>query len=749
MITFLIGMAILVVGGLIYGRVTERAFRPTDEPTPAVAHPDGVDFVPMKEWKNGLIELLNIAGTGPIIGPLQGILFGPIAFITIPIGCVIAGAVHDYMSGMISIRHNGAQMPDLIRHFLGKYMHHIYLVAVSLLLLLIGVMFIYTPGDLFVTHILNQDHGVTNPLVWIVYGAIFVYYIVATLFPIDKIIGKIYPVFGAILILSAVGVFIGIFVKGYPLVELWDMASANFPLQGNFIPIFFVTVTCGICSGFHSTQATLISRTVCNEKEGRATFYDMMLVEGFIAMTWAAAGMGVLQLGMTDTATMTGSTANVVGLVAKDMLGNVGGVIAIIGVIVLPITSGDTALRSLRLVIGDTLHIDQTKKSKALRLALAIFIVVAALLVWAKIDPAGFGIAWRYMSWANEASVVFAFAMIAVYMKRHKMPYIMAVVPGAFYTYVVTAYILNAKIGFHLPWLWSYIVAGVLTLVAVIALLRVKPKPKKKQKQAVLLFSVENARELGGYRVGDTTIKEGVLLRAGSLARASMEDIHMLKDDYRLGALVDFRMELELKQEPDPEVPGASYHPLPVMELTDFPGVEDEELARFLNSDMGRMEMIETSVERGMMDPNLYESFVMTERGKKAYREFFRVLLELPEDRAVLWHCTDGKDRTGVAAMLLLTALGADRETILSDYLLTNTYNAKRIQQMKFRVSSMKLDPETEKKMLFGMGGVFEEYLACAMSAIEEHYDSIENYLETELGVGENERQALRTKYLV
>lgn len=465
MITFLIGLAILIVGGALYGRFAERMMKPSAEPTPAVAMRDNVDFVPMKKWRNSLIELLNIAGTGPILGPIQGILFGPIAFLTIPIGCVIGGAFHDYMTGMISIRNRGEQMPDMIRRFLGKHLYLFYNIFVCLLLLLLGVVFIYTPGDLFVTQILNQESTISNPTLWIVYGAIFAYYVIATLFPIDKIIGRIYPVFGAILLISAIGVLIGLFTKGYPLVELWESATAGYPYQTNFIPIFFVTVTCGICSGFHATQATLVSRTVSDEREGRTTFYNMMILEGVIAMIWAAAGMGALQKGMADADMLWSHATLVVGLVANDMLGTIGGIIAVIGVIVLPITSGDTALRSLRLIIGDALHLDQTKKKNAFPLALCIFAGVGLLLFWAKGNPAGFNIIWRYFSWANETTVVFAFAMIAVYMQKHRMPYICALIPGMFYMYIVSCYILNARIGFHIPWTISYILAAILSCI--------------------------------------------------------------------------------------------------------------------------------------------------------------------------------------------------------------------------------------------------------------------------------------------
>ena len=465
LITFIIGLVLLVAGGMVYGRFCEKILKPTDAKTPAVTQYDGVDFVPMKKWKNSLIELLNIAGTGPILGPIQGILFGPIAFITIPIGCVLGGAFHDYMCGMISVRNQGDQMPGLVRQFLGKHLYAFYNVFVSLMLLLVGAVWIYTPGDLFMTNILDQESTLKNPMFWIVYGVIFLYYIVATLLPIDKIIGKIYPVFGAVLLLSAIGVFFGLFFKGYKLDEIWEtgMQFVN-PFGENFIPIFFVTVACGIVSGFHSTQATLVSRTISDEHEGRMTFYNMMILEGFIAMVWAAAAMGAVHAGLATNELLHDQPTNVVGIVAKDMLGSVGGLIAVIGVIVLPITSGDTALRVLRLIIADTLHIDTSKPKNNLMLALPIFALVAGILFFAKSNASGFNLLWRYFSWGNECTAVFTFSVGTIYMMRSKMPYLMSLIPGMFYMYAVSSYILNAKIGFGLNWTFSYIIAAVLTL---------------------------------------------------------------------------------------------------------------------------------------------------------------------------------------------------------------------------------------------------------------------------------------------
>lgn len=461
MVAYIVGLVILILGGFVYGIVCEKVFQPDDRKTPAVELSDGVDYVPMSKWKNGLIELLNIAGTGPILGPIQGILFGPIAFITIPIGCVISGAVHDYICGMICLREQGKQMPALVEKFLGKGTYQVYNIFVCLLMLLVGAVFIYTPGDLMVTQILNMKATVDNPVVWIVYGIIFVYYLCATLFPIDKIIGRIYPIFGAILLLSALGVFIGVFTKGY---ELTPLTMANWKgTQPNFIPIFFVTVACGITSGFHSTQATMIARSIRHEKEGKMTFYNMMILEGFIAMIWAAAAMGVYNNGLASGEVI--GTASVIGIVARDLLGNVGGVIAVIGVIILPITSGDTALRSLRLMLAEYMHFDQKAAKNRVLLTVGIFIPVAAILIFAKMSAQGFNILWRYFAFSNQTIAIFAFAMATVYLMAKGRNYLITLLPGLFYCFIVTTFILNAKIGFNIPMSISYIAGGVLTIL--------------------------------------------------------------------------------------------------------------------------------------------------------------------------------------------------------------------------------------------------------------------------------------------
>ena len=476
MATFLIGLVILFVGAALYGKFCEKVFGPDDRETPAYSKQDGVDYVPMRCWKNSLINLLNIAGTGPILGPIQGILFGPIAFITIPIGNVIGGAMHDYFSGMICLRDGGTQMPTMIRKYSNKGVFTIYNIFLCVLLLLVGAVFVYTPGDIAATQVFGFSGQATDYTTWIIYGVIFVYYLIATVFPIDAIIGRIYPVFGAILLFSAVGVFIGIFVKGYPLLNVWDSWTSQYFdygayfAEGHFLPVFFVTVACGILSGFHSTQTAIITRTMKSERQGRTTFYWMMVLEGFIAMVWAAGAMGVYNLGLQEAnASLATGT---IGVVCKDILGPVGGIIALLGVIVLPVTSGDTALRALRLTLSESFKLDQSSNAKRLSLAAPVFVLVAAIIVWAKFNSEGFNILWRYFAWSNQTLSLFAFLAISVWMFENKKAKFVWVplIPGAFYTFICVTYIANAQIGFHIPWTPAYII-GVCAAVAYVAII--------------------------------------------------------------------------------------------------------------------------------------------------------------------------------------------------------------------------------------------------------------------------------------
>ena len=378
---------------------------------------------------------------------------------------------------MICLRAGGTQMPDMVKRYTNKGIFTVYNIFVCLLLLLVGAVFIYTPGDIAATQVFNFSGAANATSTWVIYGVIFIYYLVATVFPIDKIIGRIYPIFGGILLFSAIGVFIGLFVKGYPLVEVWNNVweyngvfnYSEYFANGHFFPIFFVTVACGILSGFHSTQTAIISRTMKSERQGRNTFYNMMVLEGFIAMVWAAGAMGVYNLALQEpNASLATGT---VGVVCKYLLGHVGGIIALIGVIVLPITSGDTALRALRLSLSETLHIDQSTNGKRIKLAVPIFALVIAILVFAKTNSEGFMILWRYFAWANQTLSLFAFLSITAWMFENgkgKWAW-MPMIPGSFYTFICVTYIANAHIGFTIPWTPAYIIGVVCAIAYVVA----------------------------------------------------------------------------------------------------------------------------------------------------------------------------------------------------------------------------------------------------------------------------------------
>ena len=478
MTTFLIGLAILFVGGAVYGKICEGIMKPDDRKTPAYVKTDGVDYVPMKTWRNSLINLLNIAGTGPILGPIQGILFGPVAFILIPIGNIFGGALHDYFSGMLALRNNGAQMPELVKKYAGTSVYKIYNVFICLLMLLVGAVFIYTPGDIAATQVFGFSGLATDPTTWIVYGVIFLYYLFATMFPIDKLIGKIYAFFGAILLFSAIGIFCGLFLRAYQLPNLTiETLTAGHPFGQKLIPMFFVTVACGIVSGFHSTQTAIISRNVTRESQGRTTFYNMMLLEGFIAMIWAAAAIGAVSKGLgfvdAEGVFISGpellqyNAPRVIGIVANDMLGSIGGMIAILGVIALPITSGDTALRSLRLMISDFIKLDQKPAANRVKICAPVFLLVIGILVWAKFDANGFNTLWRYFAWSNQTIAIFAFAIISIYLlgRGMKGAAMMSLIPGTWYAFITFTFICNAAIGFNIPLNISYILGLVFAAV--------------------------------------------------------------------------------------------------------------------------------------------------------------------------------------------------------------------------------------------------------------------------------------------
>jgi carbon starvation protein CstA len=452
MFTFIGGVLLLIIGYFTYGKFVEKVFGPKQERnTPAFTHKDGVDYLPMSEKKNSLIQLLNIAGVGPIFGPIMGALYGPVAFVWIVIGCIFAGAVHDYLTGMISIRNRGAHLPELAGKFLGKFMKHVVNGFAVLLLLLVGTVFVTAPAGL-----LNNLLGDWSSMGMIL-GVIFVYYVLATLLPVDKIIGRFYPIFGALLLISAVGVGGALIFTGAPIPEL---SFSNFhPDNAPIFPLLFLTISCGALSGFHATQTPIISRTTQNESQGRRIFYGMMITEGIIAMIWAAAAMSLFDgpVGLNEILA-TGGTGLVVSEVSTAMLGAIGGTLAVLGVIILPITSGDTAFRSARMIIADYLKISQKKIASRLWIALPLFVISFALT---KID---FTLLWRYFSWANQSTAVIALWVATMYLFIAKKNYWIAIIPGVFMTMATSTYILNAPIGFGINLTTSYYIAAVITV---------------------------------------------------------------------------------------------------------------------------------------------------------------------------------------------------------------------------------------------------------------------------------------------
>lgn len=484
MVLFLIGIFILLVGGYFYSKYVEGQLKLDDRPTPAVAKADGIDFVAMPKWKNWLINLLNIAGTGPILGPIQGILFGKIAFLAIPLGCVIAGATHDLLVGTMSMRNGGAQVPRLVGKYLGNATRKVYNIVIGILLLLTGTVFVYTPGDLLANDVLGLGDGSKG--IWIIYAVIFAYYILSTVLPIDQLIGRIYPLFGAFLIISAFGVLIGVLTKGASHLEF---AGAGYfsehPLGQRFIPAFFITVACGILSGFHGSQVTLVSRTIASERENRATFYSTMIAEGIIAMIWAAGAMVIFSQGIVPLDTRA---TLMVGEISKYFMGNIGGLLAIIGVIVLPITSGDTAFRSLRLIVAEELNIDQKVPAKRIAVASVLFIPAILILVWAKNDPNGFNLLWRYFGFTNQLVAIFALATATSYLLNNNGNYWIALVPELFYAFIVFSFIISDKgVGFGADYNIAYILGAIISIV--IAVLTVRKARKNQDRIANIILN--------------------------------------------------------------------------------------------------------------------------------------------------------------------------------------------------------------------------------------------------------------------
>lgn len=463
MVSFFVCLAILIIGYFTYGKVVEKLYGPDDRETPAVRINDGVDYVVMPKWKLFLVQLLNIAGLGPIYGALAGAQWGPAVFLWITGGTILAGAVHDFSVGFMSMRHDGASVSELTGTYLGNFMKNVMRVFSVVLLVMVGTVFAVGPASLI--SMLIGKQGVTsgilvNTYFWL--AIVLIYYFIATFIPIDKIIGKIYPIFGICLIIMAIGVGVGIFTHGYtiPEITLHSLHPSGTPIW----PVMFITVACGAISGFHATQSPLMARCCKSEKEAHSVFYGAMVSEGIIALIWAAAGCAVyektggLMTGLTKILTDSGQAATVYDVSVKTM-GNVGVILAMIGVIACPITSGDTSFRSARLVIADWFNIDQKKYAKRL------VICVPLLLVGAVISQLDYNVVWRYFSWSNQTLAMIALWTASMYLYKNKKCYWLTAIPATFMSAVSVTYFFYAPECLHLSTTIAYPV-GIVAAVA-------------------------------------------------------------------------------------------------------------------------------------------------------------------------------------------------------------------------------------------------------------------------------------------
>ena len=492
MISFLLSLIALVVGFWLYGTFVERVFGvDAKAATPATTKTDGVDFVPMKPWRIFLVQFLNIAGLGPIFGAIMGIFYGPAAFLWIVLGTIFAGGVHDYLSGMMSIRKGGLSLPDIVGDELGKGIKIFIRLLSLVLLVLLTTTFLSGPATLLqglapLSTITHNAHLV--PIIWVL--IIFAYYSLATVLPVDKLIGRFYPIFGAILLFMGIGIMV--VMLGWHSADMPELTDGLHNRQSNGLPLFpmmFVSIACGAISGFHGTQSPLMARCMTNERQGRWIFYGAMVAEGILALIWAAAagtmfadpeqGLYGIDGLKAFAAAHPGENiaALVVDKVSRSWLGTVGGILAIIGVIAAPITSGDTALRSARLIVADFLHLDQRPVRNRLMIALPLFACVFGMVF---VD---FNVVWRYFAWTNQSLAVFTLWAGTIFLyknaqttKKYPYAYLIALIPALFMTMVSVSYIFIAPEGFRfaaagLSWL-AYAIAGVITATLLILFAR-------------------------------------------------------------------------------------------------------------------------------------------------------------------------------------------------------------------------------------------------------------------------------------
>ena len=453
----MIALIVLVLGYVFYGKFIERLFgADPNREVPAKSMADGVDYIAMPTWKAYMIQFLNIAGLGPIFGAIMGAKFGTGAYLWIVFGTIFAGSVHDYLSGMISMRHGGESLPQLIGRYLGGSVQKVFIIFSMVLLVLVGAVFVSQPADIL-ARLTPKTLGVNW---WI--GIIFIYFLIATLFPIDKIIGKFYPIFGAALLFMAFGIMVALFVNRPELPEIWNGFGTKYDKNPIF-PMMFISIACGAISGFHATQSPLMARCMTNETKGRIVFYGAMISEGIVALIWAAAATAYFGEHGTDQ-----GAAAIVLEISKTWLGKVGGLLAILGVVVAPISSGDTALRSARLIIADFFHIKQKSIGSRLAISVPLFIITLGALLYSLRDKEGFNIIWRYFAWSNQTLAVFTLWAVTVYLTQHKKNVLVTLIPAMFMTIVTVTYIFMAPEGFRLAPKIAYIIAGVVSLAFLI-----------------------------------------------------------------------------------------------------------------------------------------------------------------------------------------------------------------------------------------------------------------------------------------
>lgn len=501
MLTFILCVLALIAGYVFYGRYIDHVFAPDDAPTPAITMADGVDYIALPGWKIFMIQFLNIAGTGPIFGAIMGMWYGPSAYLWIVLGCIFAGAMHDYFSGMLSIHRGGASLPELVGIYLGGKMRRLMLVFSVLLLIMVGAVFVLSPAALLSSML--KDTALGSLMLWII--VIFIYYIIATILPVDKIIGKIYPLFAFALMFMAIGLMVVLFFKFPALPELWDglgnMGAERLGVKSSdpIIPALFITIACGAISGFHATQSPLMARCVKSKKSGKAIFYGSMIAEGFVALVWATissyffyaegwrevlAATAPEQLAEVERQLASGSNitqvfgnaAEVVMIMCNSWLGIVGGVLAVLGVIAAPITSGDTALRSARLIIAEFLTLDQRPILKRLYISVPMFVCTILLLVWQIENKDGFNVIWKYFGWANQTLAVFTLWTITVYLALKKKNYLISLIPAVFMSFVCVSFICVSKQALGLDQELSYFVGAIAAIFFLLAFIQWKRK---------------------------------------------------------------------------------------------------------------------------------------------------------------------------------------------------------------------------------------------------------------------------------